>query len=41
MEFGLVGLAELRIKEGLVRFRIVCLGCVFWGSRHVWYVYGG
>ena len=29
MKFGLVGFVELRIKAGLVRFRIGCLGCVF------------
>ena len=29
MEFGLVGLVELRIKAGSVRFRIGCLGCAF------------
>ena len=33
MEFGLVGLVELRIKAGLVRFRIGRLGCAFLGFK--------
>ena len=33
MEFGLVGLVELRIKAGLVRLRIGCFGCAFLGFK--------
>ena len=33
MEFGLVGLVELRIKAGLERFQIGCLGCAFLGFK--------